>query len=74
MCIRDRSIGVYASGNSIVNINGNLTMKKDDGWAVNGDGFTFYGVSGLYLSLIHILMNWLRNIRIEMAALPVFTG
>ena len=43
-----KSIGVYASGNSIVNINGNLTMRKDDGWAVNGDGFTFYGVSGLY--------------------------
>lgn len=42
------SIGIYAAGNADVVVNGNVNMKKDNLWAVSGQGFSFYGASGLY--------------------------
>lgn len=41
------SIGIYATGNADVVVNGNVNMKKDNLWAVSGKGFDFYGASGL---------------------------
>lgn len=41
------SIGIYATGNADVVVNGNVNMKKDNLWAVSGKGFNFYGASGL---------------------------
>ena len=45
---KNTGMGIYAAGDSIVTINGNFTMKKDNGWAADGKGFTFYGVSAIF--------------------------
>lgn len=41
--------GIWARGKAVIDIHGTVTMKKENGWAVDSDqnGFSFYGSSGI---------------------------
>ncbi len=46
--------GIWARGRAVIDIHGTVTMKKENGWAVDSDqnGFSFYGYGGI---LSHIV-------------------
>ena len=41
--------GIWARGRAVIDIHGTVTMKKENGWAVDSDqnGFSFYGSGGI---------------------------
>lgn len=41
--------GIWARGRAVIDIHGTVTMKKENGWAVDADqnGFSFYGSGGI---------------------------
>lgn len=41
--------GIWARGKAVIDIHGTVTMKKENGWAVDSDqnGFSFYGSGGI---------------------------
>ena len=43
------ALGFYTAGNSGLKVNGNVTMRDANGWAISGPGsFSYYGMSALY--------------------------
>ena len=55
------TLGVYAAGNSTLNVNGNMTMKGsgEDKWGIDdaGAGYGYYGSSALYAGSNYVIQK-----------------